>query len=250
MPVRSIYQINRRELRQRLIDTFPSGLMTMLSVVLGVAIYFDVMALRALLVADACLLETLLGLSKVAFVFLLIVGMFHTYQYTTPLLSEPPGYLSSLPVFWIGTSLVALAASIEPEHFRLFASACLAFFGGSVFAFSQSLARAHKMAYDPVIPNFQDIKTNFVKNSSRNMGCYYGLAIVSAGYIYFTLTRPTTVAPNPCANCPDIVTVDPRWQDFAFLAFSVAVLWYCIRKTRVQVLAPLYESFEQPPRSM
>jgi len=118
--------------------------MTVISVVLGVTMYFIVDALQQFMnprdETSLVVLRVLQGL----FVLALVPGMFQMYHYISSLVFTPPLYMTNLPIFLVGFLLAAVAASIKNAPLYMFIFWLATFYLGCFLAFmlTQRIARA------------------------------------------------------------------------------------------------------------
>ncbi len=209
--------------------SFADAVMTMISVALGLTLYFVATAIQQLFLKQAWSRAHYFQLSKIIFTFLLAVGLFHMYHYTTPIIFAPPSYFLGLPVFVISTALAVMAVSLgganygDDQH-NLFCTALVAFYGFCIVAFVQTYCRS---ASAPLLPD------EIASDAVYNVIAYSALAIASGVYWYFRgRTR----------------VISPRIRDFAFLILNLVALGGAMQLTKVRLLDPLAVAMKDQER--
>lgn len=99
------FALTPEDAKKRLKSTFSNGLMTMISVVLGVAVGLNINFLIYVVTIKEWIL-----IVHFIFILLLISGMFHMYSYTTLFILSPPRIWNALELMAIGSLLCALPA--------------------------------------------------------------------------------------------------------------------------------------------
>jgi hypothetical protein len=216
--------------KDKYLSSFGDAVMTMISVILGLTLYFLALSVQQIAASDDFpkpLLQFMLW--KAFFVFLLAVGLFHMYQYTTPILFAAPSYFLGLPVLAIGTSLAIMAASIATDPIEdlhvLFCIALVAFYFFGVIAFGQTRKRAREA------PRFTD---KIKADACRNLIAFSILAVVSGAYLSVNLNLTRPVHPNDQASFN-------YTADYVFLFANVLVLAVAVTLTKCKLLIPIHE---------
>lgn len=229
-----MYRLPDDHIRETFAQTFPNGVMTIVSVVLGVALAFNVEAVKEIfdkVPTSGLGLDGWLAVLRAFFVLLLSVGTFHMYQYTTAFVFAPPSILSNLPVFWIGASLATLAVSITGNgtsilsRSPLFDAALVTFYSGCLVAFWQTYLRTSGVDYLKLLPKLPNAADVLKSGSTVNFIVFALLAIIAFVYWFYKRSFPTTTC-----------------IDFAFIAFNIATLICAMYYVRWCTLEKIYRA--------
>jgi hypothetical protein len=213
--------------------SFSSGTMTMMSVVLGVSLYFTVLAIQKASgnISPEFVVKTFL-------VLIIIPGMFHMYHYVTALVMNPPTFVTSLPLFLIGASLAVAAASLEPVNScppcppcpsdensctreYLFYGAFVVFYLGCCLAFLLTRAIAIQTSY--TVSGISDPGILIVRNSSLNCVLYAFLLLWSLLFLVLACIY----------DCKPLV--------YPYALLCIAVLYLAMVSVRMRLLDIFYK---------
>jgi len=205
-----------QDIERSLRANFPSAVLTMMSVVLGVAL--GNLTQNAIGLASATTevdIRSALLVFQAILVFVLIVGMFHMYNYYTAIVFSAPSFLNTLPFFLVGCALVLLANAIDTRHFWTIAAV---FYGSAALVCVNTLRRMKTNIYA------FDTEQLIEREVRKNRLFFLVLFALTVLYAFVSFRAE--------ANCA---------RDLVFGLAQFALLYSATKLTRDRFLQPLFE---------